>query len=262
MRYGISMADIPLTTGQPDRGAGAYQFSAYTIYDPLVAWEMDVSARPGKLVPGLATEWKVDEQDKKKWRFSLRKGVKFHDGSDFNADAVIWNLEKVFNDKSPQFDVQTRIQLMPRLMGVKNWRKIDDYTVAIGNDKPDAYIPDQVVYLHMSSPAQWTKLGGWEAFARQPSGTGPFKVQEIVPRQRAILVRNGEYWDKNRTPKLDRVILIPTPDASARVAGLSAATSISSKRRRRSECHAEGRGHHDQDQLLPAHLAVHLSHRR
>ena len=61
VRYGISMADIPLTTGQPDRGAGAYQFSAYTIYDPLVAWEMDVSDRPGKLVPGLATEWKVDE---------------------------------------------------------------------------------------------------------------------------------------------------------------------------------------------------------
>src|SRR5690242_18545682 len=75
VRYGISMADIPLTTGQPDRGAGAYQFTAYTIYDPLVAWEMDVSDRPGKLVPGLATEWKVDESDKKKWRFTLRKGV-------------------------------------------------------------------------------------------------------------------------------------------------------------------------------------------
>ena len=89
VRYGISMADIPLTTGQPDRGAGAYQFTAYTIYDPLVAWEMDVSDRPGKLVPGLATEWKVDDTDKTKWRFTLRKGVKFHDGSDFNADAVI-----------------------------------------------------------------------------------------------------------------------------------------------------------------------------
>jgi peptide/nickel transport system substrate-binding protein len=104
VRYGISMADIPLTTGQPDRGAGAYQFSAYTIYDPLVAWEMDVADRPGKLVPGLATEWKVDDTDKTKWRFTLRKGVKFHDGSEFNADAVIWNLDKVLNDKAPQFD--------------------------------------------------------------------------------------------------------------------------------------------------------------
>src|SRR5437870_12379603 len=87
VRYGISMADISLTTGQPDRGAGAYQFSAYTIYDPLVAWDMDVSDRPGKLAPGLATDWKVAESNKKKWRFGLRQGVKFHGGSDFNADA-------------------------------------------------------------------------------------------------------------------------------------------------------------------------------
>ena len=48
VRYGISLADIPLTTGQPDRGAGAYQFTGYTLYDPLVAWEMDVADRPGK----------------------------------------------------------------------------------------------------------------------------------------------------------------------------------------------------------------------
>ena len=47
VRYGISMADIPLTTGQPDRGAGAYQFTGYTLYDPLISWEMDVSDRPG-----------------------------------------------------------------------------------------------------------------------------------------------------------------------------------------------------------------------
>ena len=77
VRYGISMADIPLTTGQPDRGAGAYQFSAYTIYDPLVAWEMDVADRPGKLMPGLATEWKVDETDKKKWRLPCARASSF-----------------------------------------------------------------------------------------------------------------------------------------------------------------------------------------
>src|ERR1700709_1294902 len=69
-RYGISMADIPLTTGQPDRGAGAYQFTGHTIYDPLIAWEANIGTRPGKLIPGLATEWKVDPKDNKVWRFT------------------------------------------------------------------------------------------------------------------------------------------------------------------------------------------------
>src|SRR5246127_356775 len=68
VRYGISMADIPLTTGQPDRGAGAYQFTAYTIYDPLVAWEMDVADRPRKAGPRPPTRWENDHKDKTKWR--------------------------------------------------------------------------------------------------------------------------------------------------------------------------------------------------
>src|ERR1700742_3514556 len=72
VRYGISMADVPLTTGQPDRGAGAYQFTGLTLYDPLVAWEMDVADRPGKMIPGLATDWKVDDADKTLWTFKLR----------------------------------------------------------------------------------------------------------------------------------------------------------------------------------------------
>ncbi len=66
LRYGISMADIAQTTGQPDRGAGAYQFTGYTLYDPLVAWEMDVADRPGKLLPGLATSWETDPADRKR----------------------------------------------------------------------------------------------------------------------------------------------------------------------------------------------------
>src|SRR5713101_9453962 len=115
VRYGISLADIPLTTGQPDRGAGAYQFTGHTIYDSLVAWEMDIADRPGKLIAGLATEWKVDGTNQKRWTFALRHGVKFHDGSTFNADAVIWNLDKVLEEKSPQFDKRQSAQVRPRL---------------------------------------------------------------------------------------------------------------------------------------------------
>ena len=65
LTYGISMTDLPLTTGQPDRGAGGYQFTGLTLYDPLVAWELDVADRPGKMVPGLATSWESDPADRK-----------------------------------------------------------------------------------------------------------------------------------------------------------------------------------------------------
>src|SRR6267378_3068702 len=165
VRYGISMADIPLTTGQPDRGAGAYQFSAYTIYDPLVAWEMDVADRPGKLVPGLATEWKVDETDKTKWRFKLRQGVKFHDGSDFNADAVVWNLDKVLNDKAPQFDKRQSAQVKTRLPSVAGYAKIDDSTIEITTKTVDSFFPYQMLWFLVSSPAQYEKVGkDWDKF--------------------------------------------------------------------------------------------------
>src|SRR5437660_6373173 len=154
VRYGISMAVIPLTTGQPDRGAGAYQFTAYTIYDPLVAWEMDVSDRPGKLVPGLATEWKVDDSDKTKWRFTLRQGVKFHDGSDFNADAVILNLDQVLNDKAPQFDKRQSAQVKTRLPSVASYAKIDDDTSEITTKTVHSFFPSHLRWFRVSSPAQ------------------------------------------------------------------------------------------------------------
>ena len=221
VRYGISMADIPLTTGQPDRGAGAYQFTGHTIYDPLIAWEANIGDRPGKLVAGLATEWKVDAADPKLWRFKLRKGVKFHDGSDFTASAVVWNLDKVLNDKAPQFDVKQSAQVRPRIPSIATYRKIDDYTVEIATKGVDALFPYQMPWFLISSPAQWEKLGhDWTRFATQPSGTGPFKLDKLVPRERCDLVKNVAYWDKSRLAKTDRIVLVPIPDAVTRANAL------------------------------------------
>ena len=223
VRYGISMADIPLTTGQPDRGAGAYQFTGYTIYDPLISWDMSTADRPGKLVPCLATEWKVDANDKTKWRFTLRKGVKFHDGSDFNADAVIWNLDKVLNDKAPQFDKRQSVQVKTRLPSVASYAKIGDDTVEITTKTVDSFFPYQMLWLLVSSPAQYEKLGkDWDKFASQPSGTGPFKLTRLAPRELAELSKNDLYWDKNRIPKVDKLVLIPMPEALTRTNALLA----------------------------------------
>ncbi len=220
-RYGISMADIPLTTGQPDRGAGAYQFTGPTLYDPLVAGEANIATRPGKLVPGLASSWKVDAKDNKKWLFTLRKGVKFHDGSELKADAVVWNLDKVLSDKSPQYDAKQSAQVRSRIPSIASYRVVDDYTVEITTKDVDALFPYQLPWFLISSPAQWEKLGhDWSKVAAQPSGTGPFKLDKLVPRERAELVKNSAYWDKTRMAKTDRIILMPIPDAMTRANAL------------------------------------------
>jgi peptide/nickel transport system substrate-binding protein len=221
VRYGISMADIPLTTGQPDRGAGAYQFTGHTLYDPLVAWEANVADRPGKLVPGLATQWSVDAKDPTKWTFTLRQGVRFHDGSLFDADAVIWNLDKVLNDKAPQFDAKQAAQVRPRIPSIASYRKIDGSHVEIVTKSADSMFLYQLPWFLMSSPAQFKAVGSnWDAFASHPSGTGPFKLDRLVPRERADLVRNPDYWDPARRPQVDRLVLIPIPDSVTRTNAL------------------------------------------
>jgi peptide/nickel transport system substrate-binding protein len=217
LRYGISMADVPQTTGQPDRGAGAYQFTGYTLYDPLVAWEMDVADRPGKLVPGLATAWESDPADRKRWIFRLRAGVKFHDGSDFDADAVVWNFEKVLNPQAPHFDNRQAAQVRPRLPSVASWRKIDAMTVEVTTKAVDSIFPYQMLWFLISSPAQYEKLGrSWERFANEPSGTGPFRLGRLVPRASAELLRNTSYWNPARMAKLDRIVLVCAPEAVTR----------------------------------------------
>ncbi|UFN49636.1 ABC transporter substrate-binding protein [Roseomonas sp. OT10] len=217
LRYGISMADIPLTTGQPDRGAGAYQFTGLTLYDSLVAWELNVADRPGRMIPGLATSWEADPADRKRWVFKLREGVKFHDGSAFDADAVIWNFEKVMNPQAPHFDQRQAAQVRPRLPSLAAWKKLDGMTVELTTKAVDSLFPYQMLWFLVSSPAQYEKLGrSWERFAMEPSGTGPFRLARLVPRERAELVRNDAYWNPERRAKLDRLTLVCAPDAVTR----------------------------------------------
>ena len=223
LRIGMTASDIPLTTGQTDNGGEGMRFMGYTVYDGLVNWDLGSADKPSDIVSGLAASWSVDEADKTKWTFKIRPGVTFHDGSTFDADAVVWNLDKLLNDKSPQYDPRQSAQGRSRIPGVASYRAIDKDTLEITTKGPDATLLYQLAWIMMSSPAQWEKVGkSWEAFAKTPSGTGPWKLAAFVPRERAELVPNPAYWDKARVPKLDRLILIPLPEANARVAALRA----------------------------------------
>lgn len=221
LRVGITLSDIPTTSGQPDGGFEGYRMTGYTLYDALINWKLDDASSPSTLMPGLATQWKVDDKDNTKWIVALRKGVKFHDGSEFNADAVIWNLDKLFKKEAPQHDARQAAQVRGRILSLKSWRKIDDYTIELTTTQPDSSFPFQLTYVFYSSPAQWEKLGrDWAKFSQQPSGTGPFRLERLVPRERAELVRNSNYWDSKRVAKSERLILLPIPESTTRASAL------------------------------------------
>ncbi len=223
LRIAMTAADIPLTTGQTDNGGEGQRFMGYTIYDALINWDLSSATKPSVLVPGLAESWGLDPNDttKTKWIFKLRPGVHFHDGSDFTADAVVWNLDKLLKADSVQYDPRQSAQGKSRIPAVASYRTVNKLTLEITTKSPDATLPYQIAWILMSSPANWETLGkNWEAVAKTPSGTGPWKLASFVPHERAELTPNQDYWDKARIPKLDKMILLPMPEVNARVAAL------------------------------------------
>src|SRR3954467_9805450 len=115
LRIAMTLADIPLTDGAPDQGTEGIRFMGYTVYDPLVGWDLTKTEKPAALVPALAISWQQNPEDPSRWIFELRQGVRFHDGSLFNADAVIWNLDRALNEKAPQFDRSVHAQAVSSL---------------------------------------------------------------------------------------------------------------------------------------------------
>ncbi len=221
LRIAMTSSDIPLPNGQTDQGSEGMRFMGYTVFEALIGFDLSSSTKPVTLIPALATEWAVDPKDKLRWVFKLRPGVKFHDGSAFNAQAVVWNFEKILNDKAEQYDPKQAAQGRGRIPTVKSVKALDDLTVEITTTEVDALLPYKIVWIVMSSPAQWNAVGkSWDAFLAKASGTGPWKLQTYTPRERAVLVKNAGYWDAKRVPKLDSMVLLPVPDASARVAAL------------------------------------------
>ncbi len=221
LRVACTFADIPLTSGQSNQGAEGQRFIGYQLYDALINWDLSSADKVASLRPGLATSWSVDDATKTIWTFKLREGVRFHDGTPFDADAVLFNLAKLMDKDAPQFDPAQAAQGATYVAPVKSARKIDAFTVEITAKRPDSVIPYQLANVTMSGPANWERLGrDWNRVANQPAGTGPWKLDRLVPRTRAELVRNADYWDKARVPKVDRQVLLPVPDPNTRVSAL------------------------------------------
>jgi ABC-type transport system substrate-binding protein len=221
LRIGMTAADIPTTTGMPNNGFEGMRFLGYPIFEGLVLWDLTRTDQLAALRPGLAEKWEQAAGDNKTWIFHLRKGVKFHDGSDFNADAVIWNLDRYFKNDSPQFEPAASAISRARVPLMGSYKKIDDDTVSITTTTAASYFPYMAVYLLFTSPTSFAKAGDWPKLAAAgAAGTGPFKISKVVPRERVDLVRNDNYWDATKKAKVDSVVLMPIPEANARLAAL------------------------------------------
>jgi peptide/nickel transport system substrate-binding protein len=236
LRIAMTAADIPRTLGQPDQGFEGNRFTGIPMYDALTQWDLSKADAPSVLIPGLAASWAVDAKDKTKWVFKLRPGVKFHDGSELNAEAIVWNVRKVLDKEAPQFDASQVGVTASRMPTLRSAKKIDNLTVELSTSEPDSFLPLNLTNLFIASPTHWeAKLKAvpasvadpaerakqaWAAFAADASGSGPFKMTKFVPRERLELAANKAYWDSKRTPKIDKVVMIPMPEANSRTAAL------------------------------------------
>jgi len=184
------------------------------IYDGLVRY------KPGTLEvgPALAESWEISD-DGLSYTFKLRKGVKFHDGAPFNAEAVKFNFERMLKEDHPFADTGP-FPLAFFFGAVEEINAVDDLTVEIKLKEPYAPLLSNLAYPTglMVSPEQVKKHG--KDFGRHPSGTGPFRFIEWESNRRVVIEKNPDYWDGEA--KIQAVVFRPITDVNTRVAEMMA----------------------------------------
>ncbi len=177
----------------------------YNVFESLVAIDEKLNIKPL-----LAESWETP--DERTYVFKLRKGVKFHDGTDFNAAAVKFNIDRIFD---PKFANPRKAEIA----NVKAAEVVDNYTVKLLLSEPFAPLLANLVDRAgmMLSPAAVQKLG--KDFSRNPVGTGPFKFVEWKKDDHLTVEKFADYWDKSR-PYLDKAIFRGVTDPSVRLADL------------------------------------------
>jgi peptide/nickel transport system substrate-binding protein len=176
----------------------------YNILEPLIYLDEKMTIQPK-----LATGWEV--MSPTKLRFKLRPGVKFHDGTPFNAAAVKFTFDRAFKSTPPA--------RWASLAGpIAAAEVVDDLTVDIVTKEPYGPIlrTMSMLYVSIVSPSAVKKLG--DGFSRAPVGTGPFKFVEWKTNTHVIIERNADYWGEKAL--LDRVVFKVVPEEGARMIAL------------------------------------------
>jgi len=169
--------------------------------------------------PNLLKSWEASE-DAQEWTLHLQEGVTFNNGKPFTADDVIWNF-KHWLDPEVGSSMAARLDFL----SPEGIEKVDDLTIKLHLDRPYFAVP-LALYDY---PAMIAPEGGWEDFySGNPAdaiGTGPFMLEEFIPDERFVLVRNPNYWrigaDGKPLPYVNKVIVTAGWDDAARLAALT-----------------------------------------
>ncbi|MFZ4649886.1 MAG: ABC transporter substrate-binding protein [Rubrivivax sp.] len=190
---------------------------AYQVYDSLVHRDEQF-----RLEPGLALSWQMTSPTS--WRFKLRPGVKFHDGSAFTADDVVFSIQRALTPPS---------QRSFQLKGVTTARKVDELTVDLLTEAPDAVLPEKLAFLAMMSRAWCEKHGVQKAqdfngkqethAVRHANGTGPFRLERYEPDVRTVLKRHTAWWGAadRRNGNVQEVVFTSVRSDATRLAALA-----------------------------------------
>lgn len=196
--------DIAAVEGpySPERQAAN---ASATLYDTLVFPEAD-----GTYSPALAESWEVSE-DGLSYTFKLRQDVTFHNGEPFTADSVVYSWETYSKPEVTYANEWNFVQAV---------EKVDDYTVKLTTEKPNALLISRVSGWTMIPPKAHAEMG-LEAFAQSPIGTGPFMFKEWIKGDHLTVVANPNYWRKGY-PKVAEVVFRFMPESATRVAAIQA----------------------------------------
>jgi len=179
------------------------------IYDPLIARVGD----KGELGPWLADSWDPSS-DLKTWTLHLHQGVKFHDGTPFNADAVVFNIQRHMDPKNKSLSLSDALL-------IDTIKAVDDKTVAVTLKSPWVDFP-QILVAPIGLMTSPTAVKSEAAdYGKHPVGTGPFVFKEWVTGDHITATKNKDYW-KQGYPYLDSVTWRPIPDQDAKYASLKA----------------------------------------
>ena len=189
--------DPPFQVTQPD-----VIITIHT-YDNLVQIQPDMSIKPM-----LATSWTPND-DLTSYTFKLREGVKFHHGKDFKAEDVVATFERLLD---PDLDSPARSSLLV----IQDIVIIDDHTIRFDLDAPNAFFPESLsLYQGRIVPSDIDPA----RFALEEFGTGAFMIEEHLPGERTVMVRNPDYWDEG-LPLLDGITYLTITEASTRAEAL------------------------------------------